>query len=182
MLTFRNALYKTAVSVSTKHVTADDVLLAIAPLYHIAGMLMGVNIPILSGATTVLLHRFDPVAVLQAIDRHKVTWWYSIAPMNVAVMAVPDAARYDRSSLRQNSVTSFGITFTEAGPEWQAFAPNCRAMEAAYGLSETHTMDTYMPDDTIRWGTHGIAVDGNEIRILTRTPGADCPPARSAKS
>ena len=60
MLTFRNALYKTAVSVNTKHVTADDVLLAIAPLYHIAGMLMGVNIPILSGATTVLLHRFDP--------------------------------------------------------------------------------------------------------------------------
>ena len=176
MLTFRNALYKTAVSVNTKHVTADDVLLAIAPLYHIAGMLMGVNIPILSGATTVLLHRFDPMAVLQAIDRHKVTWWYSIAPMNVAVMAVPDAARYDRSSLRQNSVTSFGIGFTEAlAQQWQAFAPNCRAMEAAYGLSETHTMDTYMPDGAIRWGTHGVAVDGNEIRILDPDTGAELP-------
>ena len=172
MLTYRNALYKTAVSVNTKHITASDVLLAIAPLYHIAGMLMGVNIPILSGATTVLLHRFDPVAVLQAMDRHHVTWWYSIAPMNVAVMAVPDAQRYDRSSLLQNPVTSFGITFTEAlAQQWQAFAPHCRAMEAAYGLSETHTMDTYMPDEAIRWGTHGVAVQGNEIRILNPDSG-----------
>ena len=91
MLTFRNALYKTDVSVSTKGIANSDVLLAIAPLYHIAGMLMGVNIPMLSGATTVLLHRFDPLTVLQAIERHRVTWWYSIAPMNVAVMAVPSA-------------------------------------------------------------------------------------------
>jgi long-chain acyl-CoA synthetase len=48
-------------------------------------------------------------------------------------------------------------------------------MEAAYGLSETHTMDTYMPDDTIRWGTHGIAVDGNEIRILNPDTGEALP-------
>jgi len=83
MLTYRNAVYKTSVSVDVNGITPDDVLLSIAPLYHIAGMLMGVNIPVLSGATTVLLHRFDPVAVLQAIDRYRVTWWYSVAPMNV---------------------------------------------------------------------------------------------------
>ncbi|MGH8820309.1 MAG: AMP-binding protein, partial [Rhodoferax sp.] len=145
MLTYRNALFKTQASVSTKQINGTDVLLAIAPLYHIAGMLMGVNIPILAGATTVLLYRFDPVAVLQAIERHRVTWWYSIAPMTVAVMAVPDAARYKLDSLVQNPVTSFGITFTEAlARQWQTFATHCRSMEAAYGLSETHTMDTYM--------------------------------------
>ena len=176
MLTFRNALYKTSVSVRTKSISGDDVLLAIAPLYHIAGMLMGVNIPILSGATTVLLHRFDPVAVLQAIDRHHVTWWYSIAPMNVAVMAVPNARSYCLDSLRQNTVTSFGIAFTETlAQQWQGFAKNCLSMEAAYGLSETHTMDTYMPDDAIRWGTHGVAVEGNEIRILNPESGAELP-------
>src|SRR5256885_16226169 len=29
------------------------------PIYHIAGMSMGVNMPVHSGATCVLLHRFD---------------------------------------------------------------------------------------------------------------------------
>lgn len=167
MLTYQNALSKTWASVVTKDIVPQDIILSIAPLYHIAGMLMGVNIPMLSGASTVLLHRFDPVTVLQAIERYKVSWWYSIAPMNVAVMAVPDARRYDLSSLRQNSVTSFGIAFTEAlAKQWQTYATNCIACEAAYGLSETHTMDTYMPSHAIRWGTHGIPVEGNEIRIL----------------
>ena len=176
MLTYRNALFKTQASVSTKQIDGTDVLLAIAPLYHIAGMLMGVNIPVLAGATTVLLYRFDPVAVLQAIERHRVTWWYSIAPMNVAVMAVPDAARYKLDSLVQNPVTSFGITFTEAlARQWQTFATHCQSMEAAYGLSETHTMDTYMPDDAIRWGTHGKPIPSSEIRILDPDTGAPLP-------
>lgn len=167
MLTYRNALFKTHASVSTKNIHDGDMILSIAPLYHIAGMLMGVNIPIYSGATTVLMYRFDPLTVLQAIERHKVSWWYSIAPMNVAVMAVPNARSFDLSSLRQNSVTSFGIIYTESlAQQWKSFTPNCVSMEASYGLSETHTMDTYMPDDAIRWGTHGVPIEGNEICII----------------
>jgi len=174
MLTYRNALYKTAVSADGYGVAADTVLLAIAPLYHIAGMLMGVNVTVYAGATSVLLYRFDPAAVLQAIATHRVSWWYSIAPMNVAAMQVPGARNFDLTSLRVNPVTSFGIVFTEAlAKEWRNFAPDCNAFEAAYGLSETHTMDTLMPYDAIRWGTHGKAVPGTEIRILDPESGRE---------
>ena len=176
MLTYDNALYKTEVSVAGYCVGNDDVLLAIAPLYHIAGMLMAVNITVCAGATSVLFYRFDPKAVLQAIERHRVTWWYSIAPMNVAAMQVPGAKDYDLTSLRMNPVTSFGITFTEAlAEQWRQFAPNCTSFEAAYGLSETHTMDSYMPADAIRWGTHGRPVPGNEVRILHPETGREQP-------
>ena len=176
MLSFDNAFFKTAVSVDAYRVGRDDVLLAIAPLYHIAGMLMGLNVPVLAGATTVLMYRFDPLAVLQAIERHRVTWWYGIATMNVAAMQVPDARRFDLSSLRTNPVTSFGIAFTEAlAAQWREFAPNCTAFEAAYGLSETHTMDTAMPPGAIRWGTHGRPVPGNEVRIVDPESGRELP-------
>ncbi|MFV8038282.1 AMP-binding protein, partial [Enterobacter cloacae complex sp.6730764] len=84
MLTHRNALYKTAVTAQVSGVQASDVLLAVAPLSHIAGMLMGMNVMLYSGATTILLYRFDPLAVLQAIDRYRVTRWYSMTPMNLA--------------------------------------------------------------------------------------------------
>lgn len=176
MLSYENARFKTAASAECNGARGDDVLLAVAPLYHIAGMVMGVNLPIHTGATTVLLYRFDPLAVAQALERHRVTWWYSIAPMNGALMQVPGARGMDWSALRRNPVTSFGITFTEAlARQWREFAPNCTSFEASYGLSETHTVDTYMPHDAIRWGAHGKPVPGNTIRIIDPETGAPLP-------
>jgi long-chain acyl-CoA synthetase len=176
MLTYRNALFKTAAAVHCNGLTRDDMLLAIAPLYHIAGMVMGVNVPVYAGATCVLLYRFDPLATLQAIARHRVTCWYSIAPMNVACMQLANAHAFDLSSLAMNSVTSFGITFTETlARQWRELAPNCRSYESGYGLSETHTVDTYMPVEAIRWGTHGKPIPGNEIRILDPDTGTPVP-------
>ncbi|MFZ6644988.1 AMP-binding protein [Undibacterium sp. TJN25] len=167
MLSYRNAVYKTAAGVTNGNIGIDDVLLAVAPLYHIAGMIMGVNCTIYSGATCVLLYRFDPLAVLQAVQQYKVSYWYSIAPMNVALMQVPSIREFDLSSLRTNLVTSFGITFTEAlADQWKQHVPQCGMAEAAYGLSETHTLDTYMPLDAIRWGTQGKPITGCEIRII----------------
>ncbi len=176
MLSYGNATFKTAASADCNGMTPHEVLLAVAPLYHIAGMVMGVNLPVYTGATTVLLYRFDPLGVAQALERYRVTWWYSIAPMNGALMQVPGAREMDWSALRRNPVTSFGITFTEAlAQQWQQFAPNCISHEAAYGLSETHTVDTAMPVDAIRWGTQGKPVSGNTIRIVDPDTGAPLP-------
>ena len=176
MLSYRNAWFKTAASADCNGLSGDDVLLAVAPLYHIAGMVMGVDLPILAGTSTVLLHRFDARTAARAIARHRVTWWYSIAPMNVAIGQLPDVREIDLSSLRINPVTSFGIDWTEAlATQWRGVAPNCESFEAAYGLSETHTVDTYMPRDAIRWGTHGKPVPGNEIRIVDPASGAPMP-------
>lgn len=176
MLTHGNALFKSAAAADGAGVQSSDVLLAIAPLYHIAGMVAGVNVTVLKGTTSVLFYRFDPVATLQAIERHGITYWYSIAPMNVACMQVPGARNHDLTSLRINPVTSFGISFTESlAMQWRAHAPNCQSFESGYGLSETHTVDTCMPQHAIRWGTHGIPIPGNELRILDPDTGSPVP-------
>ena len=173
MLSYASAASKTAGASDCTGVTDQDVLLAVAPLYHIAGMSMGVNMPVHSGATCVLLHRFDPLAVAQALERYRVSWWYSIAPMNVALMQLPGVQQMDFRALRRNTVTSFGIAYTEdLATQWRKFAPNAISSEASYGLSETHTMDTFMPGDAIRWGTHGKPVPGNEIRVVDPETGA----------
>jgi len=176
MLSLGAAAHKTAAASDATGVNAADMLLAVAPLYHIAGMSMGVNMPVHSAAACVLLHRFDPLAVAQAMERYRVSWWYSIAPMNVALMQLPGVENMDFSSLRRNTVTSFGIAYTqELAEQWQRFTPNAISSEAAYGLSETHTMDTSMPGDAIRWGTHGKPVPGNEIRIIDPETGEPLP-------
>ncbi|MCO5119540.1 MAG: AMP-binding protein [Burkholderiaceae bacterium] len=176
MLSLRNALFKTAVTADGNDVRSDDVMLAIAPMYHIAGMLVGMDVNVYAGSTAVLMHRFDPLAVLQAIDRYRVSWWYSMAPMNLAVMEHPEAARYDVSSLRINPATSFGITLTEPlAQRWAEFTGGCPTFEFAYGLSETHTCDTWMPADAVRWGTQGRPMPGVEIRIIDPDTGRDRP-------
>lgn len=183
MLTHRNALYKTAVTVQVGGIQAADVMLAVAPLSHIAGMLMGMNVMLYAGAPTILLYRFDPLAVLQAIDRYRVTRWYSMTPMNLAVMAHPDAAQYRMESLVTNPCTSFGVTLTEAiADQWRAFAgPQCRIYEAAYGLSETHTCDAITPPDAPRWGWHGKIVPQTEVRIVDPHTGVELPPGQAGE-
>ena len=176
MLTYENARFKTAAAADCNAARSDDVLLAVAPLYHIAGMVMGVNLPVHTGATAVLLYRFDPLGVAQALERYRVSWWYSIAPMNSALMRLPGARAMDWSALRINPVTSFGIAFTEQlAQQWQRFTPRCAAFEAGYGLSETHTIDVCMPPEAIRWGAHGKPVAGNRIRIIDPDTGAPLP-------
>jgi len=177
MLSYGNALFKAAAATEGNRLGNDEVLLAIAPLYHIAGMLMGINVTIYSGATTVLQYRFDPVVALQAIARYRVSCWYSIAPMNVAAMQAAAPGEYDLQSLRLNPVTSFGITLTEAlAEQWRQFSGRCITYEATYGLSETHTWDSYMPPDAIKWGTHGKLIPGVECRILDPDSGAEKAP------
>lgn len=176
MLTYRNALFKTAAAAQAYEMNADEVILAIAPLYHIAGMVGGLCIPAYSGATVVLLNRFDPVTVLQAIDRYRVTWWYSMAPMLVAAMQAPASERYSRKTLRTTLSTSFGIQLTKPlAEQWSRFANDCAVYEAGYGLSETHTMDAIMPRHAVKWGTHGKASPGVDIRIVDPVSGAVLP-------
>ncbi|CAN5742936.1 AMP-binding protein [soil metagenome] len=175
MLSYRNALYKTAVGEEMFRIRNDEVMLAVAPLYHIAGMICGVTMLAYTGATVVLLNRMDSLAVLQAIDRHRVTWWYAMAPMLVAAMNEPDAMRLDLSSLQTTMGTSFGIKLTEAlAAKWSAFANGCLVYEAGYGLSETHTNDVLMPRDAVRWGTNGIPGRGVELKIID-VEGQDVP-------
>ncbi|RJG02918.1 AMP-binding protein [Noviherbaspirillum sedimenti] len=182
MLTYRNALFKSYAAADQNYVYQDDMLLGVAPIYHIAGMLLAINVTLYTGATTVLLYRFDPVQVLQAIDRYKITWWYSGATMNVAVMQLDDAKKYDCSSLRINPATSFGITLTKPlADQWLAFTGGCKLYEATYGMSETHTWDTSMPVDAVRWGAHGKMVPGVECRVLDPDTGAERPLGESGE-
>ncbi|WDM03005.1 AMP-binding protein [Alicyclobacillus cycloheptanicus] len=176
MLTYRNALFKTAASAAANGIAPDDVFLAVMPMFHIAGMLMALNIPIYSGRPVVLLYRFDPETVLKAIEQYRCTWWYSTAPMNQAILDLPNLASYDLRSLRNNLCTSFGTQVTEAlADAWRRATGGCALREAAYGLSETHTADTFMPADRVKWGTVGLPVHDTEIRIVDLDTGAELP-------
>ncbi|MBA1148019.1 AMP-binding protein [Ectothiorhodospiraceae bacterium WFHF3C12] len=176
MLTFGNALFKTAAFFHAYQMGFDTTSLAIAPLCHIAGMVNGVNMPVYSRGTAVVMSRFDPETTVQAFEKYRCSMWYSIAPMNAAILELPGIEGRDLSSLTLNPATSFGIPVTEALAEkWRALT-GCQMHEAAFGLSETHTCDTFMPRGRIKFGSCGIPVYGTDLKILDLESGAEQPP------
>jgi long-chain acyl-CoA synthetase len=183
MLSFGNVLFKTIGTAQFLSLQAHSVALSATALYHVIGMLMGVNVAVLAGAPQVLLFRFDPLAALQAISRWQVTHWCSITPMNVACMQTPDAGQYRLQSLRCNPVVSFGIKFTEAlAQQWRDFTRGlCVSFELGYGLSETCAMDTGMPHHAIRWGSNGTPLPGVSICIRDPDTGAELPAGQAGE-
>jgi len=167
MLSHYAALYKTASVCTITEMKNDDVCLVTMPIFHIAGMLAGMNSCIYAGATQVLLTLFDAKTAMLAISRYRTRFWYSAVPMNVAILSHPDAATHDLSCLKLCLTSSFGIQLTEEiSQKWAAFTQGGLLIEGAYGLSETHTADTYMPRNRIKYGTTGIPGFGQEFKIV----------------
>ena len=174
LLSFSNALFKTAATVEAYGITEEERMLAVAPLCHIAGMVMGVNIPVYTGSECVLLNRFIPQTAVDAIEQYRITSWYSIAPMNEAILSIPGIEKRNLKSLKTNMATSFGIPVTEElGNHWSKVTDGCLLFEASYGLSETHTCDTFMPKNKIKYGSCGIATYDTEIRIVDPATGEE---------
>ncbi len=77
----------------------DDrqVMLAILPLFHAYGLNVTILLPLMAGSTVVVLERFTPRAVLDAIERHRVTCLVAV-PSQYRLLAL-DPTPCDASSL-----------------------------------------------------------------------------------
>lgn len=167
MLSYYAALFKTAVVQQVAEMDQNTVCLVTMPIFHIAGMVAGMNSSIYAGATQIQLAVFEAQAAMEAIDKYRATYWYSAVPMNVALMAHPEASAYNFSSLKLCLTSSFGIALTEAiSRQWQEFTGGGLLIEGAYGLSETHTADTYVPRSKVKYGTMGIPTFETECKIV----------------
>jgi fatty-acyl-CoA synthase len=78
----------------------DDVVLHVVPLFHVNGW--GVpHFVTMTGGRHVMLRRFDPVALMEAVERHRVTRLLGVPAIFNAVLHHGDRPKHDLSSLRQ---------------------------------------------------------------------------------
>jgi long-chain acyl-CoA synthetase len=168
MLTYFNSLYKIAATALTYRCVPEDIYLCTQPLFHIAGIVVAAGQQLYTGCTAVLIARYDPIVVMSAIDRLKCTKWYSSTLMNSQILEHHDVNKYDLTSLDLTTCTSYSLPLTkELYDDWSAVTKGAKLVEVAYGLSETHTMDTMMPLDHIKFGTAGMPVmDEMFIKIV----------------
>ncbi len=161
---------------------SDDVMLNFLPMFWIAGENLGLIYPIFSGATVVVLARWDPVAVMAAIDRYRVNRTFVVVDNAVELMNHPELARYDLRSLRHTRAASFIRKITpDIRRRWFELTGSVLA-EGAWGMTETHTSDTFttgMQDDDMdlrgRPVFVGLPVPGTRIKICDFDTGALLP-------
>ena len=111
-----------------------DVNLAVTPFFHIMGMVQSMCMPLISGGSLVVLSRFVPQTVLEAIQYHKCTTWVGATTMLVALLQFEGVEAYDLSSFRY--VVSGGAPISiELQKRFSRLAPNAMIVEG-YGLTE----------------------------------------------
>ncbi len=165
-LTYANAIFKTLGQAVEFSITAADRVLCVGPLYHVGGMdLPGTGV-LAQGGSMVVLERFDPAAVLDAIEAERPTCvWLAPAMVN-ALLRRDDLLQRDLSSVR----------FMINGGEKMPVPLMRRLLEAfedcwvadAYGLTETVGGDTFMDRAHVldKLGSVGKPLLHLELRIV----------------
>jgi long-chain acyl-CoA synthetase len=77
-----------------------DIALIVLPMFHIYALNVSLGLTFRVGATAVLQERFDPVASLDAIERHRITVLFGAPPMFVAWLSTPNVETRDLTSVR----------------------------------------------------------------------------------
>ncbi len=107
------------------------------PLFHVSGLYAGAVAMLAGGVKTVWMKgRFDPLRVMQIIEREKVTAWAPMGSMSYRVVNHPSLADYDLSSLR--TVGSGGAPMSKDMQQKlrEAFPRAAASMGLGYGLTE----------------------------------------------
>jgi len=159
----RHMLYTSVTAAAVWRFGADfggsesDAGVVFFPAFWIAGEDLALLIPVVTGTTCVLLNRWDPAAVLAAIERHRATLMVGTVDSYVELLECAERERRDASTLRVPLAASFVRKLdVEIRRAWQAYAgPASVLRECSYGMTETHTMDT---------STAGFEDDDRDLR------------------
>ncbi|PYM96895.1 MAG: long-chain-fatty-acid--CoA ligase [Candidatus Rokuibacteriota bacterium] len=144
--------------------TAHDVVLATLPLAHSFGLNGALLAPLVRGATVVLVDRFAPDAVVEAIRRHRVTVFPGVATMFRRLLDSAELAAADLASVRIGVSGAAPCPWTLA-QEWRA-RTGIRIVRG-YGMTELFRPISYQAADTTESpDAIGRAVPGVEIRIV----------------
>jgi acyl-CoA synthetase (AMP-forming)/AMP-acid ligase II len=147
MLTHANLAWKNLAHLVEFGFTSDDLGLACGPLYHVGALDLTTTTLIAAGASTIIHRAFDAVAVVDEIERSRVTTvWLAPAMVN-AIMALPDVEQRDLSSVRViiNGGEKMPIPLIE---RLQRTFPSAWFADA-YGLTETVSGDTFLDRDNL---------------------------------
>jgi len=163
MLTHRNLVANLVQSGAVNDFGRDDVALVTIPMFHIYGLNGLMNAFLAHDVPFVTLPRFELDRVLTLIQEHRVTRFFAVPPIMLALARNPLVDHYDLSSLR--SVTCAAAPLGAELATEVAKRLGCAVIQA-FGMTELSPMShtTSLPD--VKPGSSGVTVPNTESLII----------------
>ncbi len=130
--------------------TEDIVHLAVAPITHAAGAIIGIFA--YEGGTTVVLPGFDAEEVLKSIETHRVTHIFLPPTAYYALLEHPDVGNYDLSSLRQVLIAAAPVSPDKFRRGVEVFGP---VICQCYGQAEAPMLISMLSPEVVAAAARG---------------------------
>ncbi|WP_281284300.1 FadD3 family acyl-CoA ligase [Nocardioides litoris] len=154
-------------------VRSEDRYLVLNPFFHSFGYKIGIVVGLLTGCALYPAATFDVTATMELVDRERITVLPGAPTIYQSLLAAPDRASYDLSSLRL-AVTGAAVVPQVLIERMRDAAPEGLGVDqvvTAFGMTEAVVVTMCRdgdPAETVA-GTCGRAVPGMEVRIEAGT-------------
>lgn len=170
MLTHGNLVSNALTLREAWHYGPSDILIHALPIFHTHGLFVATNVTLLSGASMILLRKFDPARILALMPRASV------------LMGVPTfyVRLLDEAGLTREAAASMRLFISGSAPlledthrRWQERTGH--AILERYGMTETNmnVSNPYIGERIA--GTVGQPLPGVDLRITDPASGEDVP-------
>jgi 4-coumarate--CoA ligase len=163
MLTHRNLAANIAQCEPMLGLADDESALAFLPFFHIYGMQVLMNMMLFAGATVVTMPRFDLEQALSLVQERRITRFYAVPPVVLALAKHPLVEQFDLSSLRQ--VLSGAAPLGGELAVQASSRIGCDVVQG-YGMTELSPVSHATRAGDFTPGSIGTLVPNTEARIV----------------
>ncbi|GAA4846924.1 class I adenylate-forming enzyme family protein [Saccharopolyspora rosea] len=179
MNTHRNVVFNAQTYRDWIGLGPEDVILGVAPLFHITGLIGHAALALLLPAPLVLTYRFEPEVVLAAVREHRATFTVGAITVFIALLNTPGGTAADLATLTR--IYSGGAPIPPSTT--RAFEDHFgQYIHNIYGLTETTSPSHGVPlgarapvDETSGALSVGVPVYNTVVRIVD-DDGRELPP------
>lgn len=176
MLTHKNIINNGIAIANCMNFSTKDRLCIPVPFFHCFGCVLGTMTCVVSGATMVPLVAYNPVQVLETIEKERCTAVHGVPTMFIAELALPDFDKYNLSSLRTGIMAGSPCPIESMKQVVERMGMT--EITITYGQTEASPACTMTKvDDPIelRVATVGRNIPGVEIKIVNPETGEEVP-------
>ncbi|RII26717.1 MAG: AMP-binding protein [Geobacter sp.] len=162
--------------------TEKDRLCITVPFFHCFGSVLAVMAAVTHGTTMIPVEIFDPLKVLQTVEKERCTALHGVPTMFIAELEHPEFSNFDLSTLRTGIMA--GSVCPIEVMKRVVKDMHLTEITSVYGQTESSPGITQSRTDDpieLRVATVGRVLPGAEVKIVDIETGASLPPGKQGE-